>query len=983
MRRASVLKVPSRTREICVFCAATIRQSSSQRRHLTSSSKAPQSAAEAQVHKPEDAPAPPRRLTQAERMRKMLEAQMAKQQPTHPAPRSPVANGGHNRGQTNFPSNGYGSQRQPPVRQPLPQRRPPSNTFGGPGRNDNRERFASGPARRSNNYESLLGRREPLPNEGGIPPRYPGLNKRAEADKSAPWGAAEFGTGQLPRKNAPEGGSTGAGRGLNQENQNERTTTTPFKPQRLDQAELDELLGTVERAHRAYTPLSRELRPQCMHCGREDHLSRECPTKPVLREEPQDEDIVDEFSPSMERRRAKFAMDDSPKEVSNRYEQPERRRRNVERRTRRVTRYDDEEEDGYMDKAEMKRRRKEERKRLLEAEKAAAAPTPISLPEFISVANLAALLRVRVDEFVYKLEELGFEEVQTDHILNSEHAGLIAQEYNFEPIVQTEDEDLHAAPPLSAEEYAELPARPPVVTIMGHVDHGKTTILDYIRSSSVAASEFGGITQHIGAFSVPLASGKKITFLDTPGHSAFETMRARGANVTDIVVLVVAADDSVMPQTVEAIKHAQNAKVPIIVAINKIDKSQADQEAVKLDLGRHGIEVEDFGGDIQAIPVSGKTGQGIPDLEEAIVTLSEMLDHRADPQANVEGWVLEGSTKKSGKVATVLVRSGTLRVGDILVAGTTWARVRTLKNESGVAVDEVGPGMPVEVDGWREQPIAGDEVLQAVDEHQGQAVASTRAERLARDQMAIDMDAINESRRLDAERREAEKGSADAKNASTVYRTATDGPELVSFIVKGDVSGSVEAVIDSITSLGNAEIATRILRHGVGAPSEFDVQHAADAAGHIISFNTAIPNHVSQLAESKGVRIFNENIIYRVVENVKTMMEDRLTPRISQRVVGEGEIAMVFEIGLGGKRKLRVAGSKVRNGIITKGSKVKVFRKGEVVYDGTISSLKNQKKDVVEMRKDSECGVSFAGWEDFKEGDKVQCYEEESHRRTL
>jgi translation initiation factor IF-2 len=667
---------------------------------------------------------------------------------------------------------------------------------------------------------------------------------------------------------------------------------------------------------------------------------------------------------------------------------------------------DEEDVDRFVSKAERKRLRAEAKKA---AQLAKAEPTPIRLPEYISVANLASMLKIRTEDFVTKLVELGFEEVQNDHILNSEHAGLIAQEYNFEPIFQAEEEDgdLYPAPASSPEEYAELPARPPVVTIMGHVDHGKTTILDYMRSTSVAATEFGGITQHIGAFSVPLANGKKITFLDTPGHSAFETMRARGANVTDIVVLVVAADDSVMPQTVEAIKHAQAAKVPMIVAINKIDKQQANPDAVKLDLGRHGIEIEDFGGDVQAVCVSGKTGQGIPELEEAISTLSELLDHRADPNASVEGWVLEGTTKKSGRVATVLVRSGTLRQGTALVAGTTWTRVRSLRNEAGVVVEEAGPGIAVEVDGWRDQPIAGDEVLQAEDEQHATSVSELRVDKVEREQMARDMDAINESRRQEAERRQAEEAAEKAAangEEEVAVEAKTKGPEVVSFIIKGDVSGSVEAVIDSVSALGNAEVSARILRHGVGSPSEFDIQHAADAQGHVVNFNTAIPPHVARQAEEKGVKILDSNIIYRVVESVKELLSEKLKPKVIQKVMGEAEVAAIFEISLGGKKKMKVAGSKVRNGVVDRGTKARVLRKDRVVHDGmqhpsqrfhvlraqlliidtgTITSLKSQKKDVEQMRKDTECGISFDDWEDFNVGDRIQCYEEKLEKRSL
>jgi small GTP-binding protein len=349
----------------------------------------------------------------------------------------------------------------------------------------------------------------------------------------------------------------------------------------------------------------------------------------------------------------------------------------------------------------------------------AEAMTPINLPEFVSVSKLAQLTNVTYQEMAEKMEDLGFENTAHDHILGAEEAGLIAMEYNFDPTMGAQDEaeaeerDLKALPELAAEDKEFLPVRPPVVAIMGHVDHGKTTILDYLRKSSIAASEHGGITQHIGAFSVALSSGKTITFLDTPGHAAFLEMRKRGATVTDIIILVVAADDSVKPQTIEAIKHAQSAHVPIIVAVNKIDKEEANVDRVKQDLARHGVEIEDFGGETQVVPVSGKTGQGIDELEDAAVTLSEILDHRADTEGQVEGWVIEATTKSNGRVATVLVRRGTLKPGTIIVAGKTWARVRSLRNEAGVVQMSAGPGTPIEVDGWRDQPEAGDEVLQA------------------------------------------------------------------------------------------------------------------------------------------------------------------------------------------------------------------------------------------------------------------------------
>ncbi|KAJ4365854.1 translation initiation factor IF-2 [Neocucurbitaria cava] len=1012
MRRAHGFRVSS-TRDVCVFCAtrqlalAHTSSVSTQRRQLNSSSRAPQSA-EGIIYK--DANPAPKPMSQAQRMRQALAASAQFTPPAQPQ-------GGYMPpGQRNKPS--FGQQAPQAQRQPPPDRRPVNRggVFDGPGRNQNRDRFAPIARRDGGTSRSSDLRASPQP-------RYKvNMDSRLQVNTPA------FSAGHLRRQNEPQPGRA-------QIRVSEQSPAARPAPRRsiLDQDEIDKLLGntatTSSRPTKPFQPFARDANAQrkCWHCGSTDHMSNACSVKPTLREQPQQEQRKTMYRPpqsqrqeesvadaaeawarkqkgfmqtgqtsqpqededrrarnvEQDRRRNRFELDE-PMEVKNRYEEPERRKGG--NRGRRIQRDVEEDDDRpYMNKQERKRLRAEAKKA---AQAAKNGPTPISLPEYISVANLAGALRLRVEDFVQKLEELGFEEVQNDHILNAEHAGLIAQEYNFEPIFQAEEDDgdLYPAPAVEPEVYAELPARPPVVTIMGHVDHGKTTILDYMRSTSVAASEFGGITQHIGAFSVPLANGKKITFLDTPGHSAFETMRARGANVTDIVVLVVAADDSVMPQTVEAIKHAQAAKVPMIVAINKIDKQQADPDAVKLDLGRHGIEIEDFGGDVQAICVSGKTGQGIPELEEAITTLSEMLDHRADPQAAVEGWVLEGTTKKSGRVATVLVRSGTLRQGTALVAGTTWTRVRSLRNEAGVVVKEVGPGMAVEVDGWRDQPIAGDEVLQANDEQQATAVSELRTEKVEREQMARDMEAINESRRLEAERREAEeaaeKAAANGEEA-VVEEVKAAGPEVVSFIIKGDVSGSVEAVIDSVSALGNAEVSTRILRHGVGPPSEFDVSHAADAQGHIVNFNTSIPNHVAKLAEEKGVMILDSNIIYRVVENVRELLSEKLKPNVIQKVTGEAEIAAVFEIGLGGRKKMKVAGSKVRNGQIDRGTKARVLRGEVVVHDGVITSLKNQKKDVEQMRKDTECGIAFDEWEDFKVGDKIQCYEEKHEKRSL
>ncbi|KAL3426410.1 translation initiation factor IF-2 [Phlyctema vagabunda] len=650
--------------------------------------------------------------------------------------------------------------------------------------------------------------------------------------------------------------------------------------------------------------------------------------------------------------------------------------------------YDEEgeEETPVVSKQALKEQRKKEK-----AAKKAALPTPVLLPEYISVSNLAVALRIRFEDFVEKLYEMGFEEMSHDHILNSETAGLIAQEFNFEPIIDRGDaEDLKPRPP--PEDPSVLPQRPPVVTIMGHVDHGKTTLLDWLRKSSVAASEHGGITQHIGAFSVPMPGGKLITFLDTPGHAAFLSMRQRGANVTDIVILVVAADDSVKPQTIEAINHAKAAKVPVIVAINKIDKEDSNIEKVKQDLSRHGVEIEDYGGDTQVICVSGKTGQGMEELEEAAVTLSEIIDMRAEIDGQAEGWIIEASIKPIGKAATVLVKRGTLRTGDFVVAGRTWARIRALRNEAGIVIPEVGPGMPVEIDGWKELPEAGDQVLQAPDEAKAKAVMEFRVDLDERNKMAEDMEAINEFRKgVDDAReriREAAARAADAEAEGEEADADTEpqaqvGPKQIYFIVKGDVSGSVEAVVDSISGIGNGEVQPHILRSGVGQLNEFDIEHAAAAKGHVITFNTEIDESVASLAKYAKVGIIDNNVIYRLVDDVKAKLSEYLPPLITQRVLGEAEIAQVFEITIKGRTTRSIAGCKVRNGLVSKNAKVRVLRNGEKVFDGKLASLKNKKKDEMEMRKGMECGMGFENWFEFQVGDQVQCYEEKEEKRYL
>lgn len=607
---------------------------------------------------------------------------------------------------------------------------------------------------------------------------------------------------------------------------------------------------------------------------------------------------------------------------------------NARRKQQSSGRYDDDElEDEGGNRRRQRRKEKATRRNL-------GPPTPIYLPDFISVSNLAAVLRVNVETFGNKMCALGFEETNNDYILDAETAGLIAAEFNFEPIVDSGDsEDLYPQLPMDGPSVP--PPRPPVVTIMGHVDHGKTTLLDWLRKSSVADSEHGGITQHIGAFSVSMPGGRLITFLDTPGHAAFLSMRKRGANVTDIVILVVAADDSVMPQTIEAIKHAQDAQVPMIVAVNKIDKPESNIQRVKNDLARYGVEIEDFGGDTQVVCVSGKTGQGMAELEESVNALADILDMRAPTDGPAEGWVLEATTKKSGRIATVLIRRGTIRPGDVIVAGLAWAKVRSLHNEAGVEVEAAAPGTPVEVDGWKEPPAAGDEVLQAPDEQKAKSVVQFRIEAQKRDEMATEMIAVNEIRRLEHEKREQEKlkktqGLDEQTDDSEKPTLPVSTPSMkeVFFLIKADVSGSVEAILNSVSALGNSEVRPHIIRSGIGPITEFDIDHAAAAKAQVISFNTVIDPQMSRAAETAGVPVINQSIIYRLIEDVKAKLSDQLAPKKTQRVLGEAEVTQIFEINTKGREKIPVAGCKVRNGVISKNGKIRILRKKEIIYDG-------------------------------------------------
>ncbi|BFZ56438.1 translation initiation factor IF-2 [Savitreella phatthalungensis] len=633
------------------------------------------------------------------------------------------------------------------------------------------------------------------------------------------------------------------------------------------------------------------------------------------------------------------------------------------------------------------------------------------IPRSVTISNLSRLLSVRLETLQNKMQEAGFDDVSHDVVLTSDLASLLAEEFGYDSVVDEVNAfDLFPAPAPQPEAHAKLPTRPPVVTIMGHVDHGKTTLLDTLRKASVAAGEAGGITQHIGAFSVASQAdpSRTITFLDTPGHAAFESMRKRGADVTDMVVLVVAADDSVMPQTREAIRHARSANVPVIVALNKVDKPGAtakQMDKVKRDLLAEGVELEEFGGEVQCVAVSGLTGKGLDDLEEAILGLAEVVDIRAEPKASPEGWVLESSVKKGrGNVASVVIKRGTLSRAGFVVAGTSWCKVRALTDESGkVLTRGAGPGAPVEVSGWSSLPEAGDELLGAKDEKQAKLVVANRQLRIEQARQLQDIQAINDKRHRDRELALASEQSS--KNDPTLpldEPAEPTGPILVPIIVRADVSGSAEAVKDSLSALGTERVAPLFVDVGPGDVTESDISRASSAGALVVGLGCGYDSRrTEQLASRDHVNTAFDTVIYRLIDRVRDHLASKLPPILTTRVTAQLNILKVFTITVkqsGQATAKAVAGCRVVTGAVERASRVRVFRKafendvagedsekGELVYDGLLSSLKTGKEEVTKVNKGSECGLAFAdNFDGFKEGDLVQCYvEETSAPKTL
>ena len=604
-----------------------------------------------------------------------------------------------------------------------------------------------------------------------------------------------------------------------------------------------------------------------------------------------------------------------------------------------------------------KERREEMHNReLANAEREAAESKVLKITEFVTANDLASLMDIPVNKVIATCMNLGVM-VSINQRLDAETINIVAEEFGFE--TEFVSADVTEAIEHVEDKEEELQSRPPIVTVMGHVDHGKTSLLDYIRKANVIAGEAGGITQHIGAYNVKLNDGRHITFLDTPGHEAFTAMRARGAKVTDLAIIIVAADDDVMPQTIEAINHASAAGVPMVFAINKIDKPAANPDKIKEELANMNYLVEEWGGKYQSQDISAKKGIGVDELMEKVLLEAEMLDLKANPDRAAIGSVIESSLDKGrGYVATVLVQNGTLRVGDVILAGTNFGKVKAMFNERNQRVKEAGPATPVQVLGLNGAPTAGDTFNVMPTEQEAREIA-TKREQLQREL------GLRTKKRLGLE----ELGRRRALN---------DFHEL-NLVVKGDVDGSIEAISDALLKLSTPEVQVNVLHKGVGAISESDVTLAAASDAIIIGFQVRPSANARKEAEREGVEIRLYSVIYTAIEEVKDAMEGMLSPEIKEEITGTAEVLQTYHISKVGT----IAGALVRDGKIKRTSKVRVIRDGIVIYTGELGSLKRFKDDAKEVVSGYDCGLSVQGYNDIREGDLIEAYEEVEVKKTL
>ncbi|MDE1151098.1 MAG: translation initiation factor IF-2 [Micavibrio sp.] len=606
-------------------------------------------------------------------------------------------------------------------------------------------------------------------------------------------------------------------------------------------------------------------------------------------------------------------------------------------------------------------RRARERMRLKMAQAAPQAKQirEVIVPEVITVQELANRMSERMGDVVKKLMGLGIMATGNQPI-DADTAELVVGEFGH-TIKRVSESDVETGLKGAEDTEENLQPRPPVVTIMGHVDHGKTSLLDAIRSTNVVKGEAGGITQHIGAYQITTKSNRQITFIDTPGHAAFTEMRARGADVTDIVVLVVAADDSVMPQTVEAISHAKAAGKPMIIAINKCDLPTANPNKVRQELLQYEVVTEDMGGDSQSVEVSAKTRKGLETLEEAILLQAEVLHLRANADHTAVGAVIEARLEQGkGSVATVLVQKGTLKTGDIFVSGTEWGRVRTLHNDRGQLIKSVPPGQPTEVQGLTGTPEAGDDFVVVADEAKAREVTEFRL----RKKRALHA-AKSKGRSLDQMISDIQAGSA----------------KMLPVIIKGDVHGSVEAIVGALTKVTaeNKEVKVQVLHSGVGAITESDITLANASNAIIIGFNVRANPQARDMAKRDGVEVRYYSIIYEVIDEVKALLSGLLSPDLKEKFIGYAEIRKVFNVSKTGK----IAGCFVTEGLVKRGAKVRLLRDNVVIHEGTLKTLRRFKDEVREVQKGYECGMAFDNYDDIKDGDMIEAFEIESTARTL
>jgi translation initiation factor IF-2 len=605
-------------------------------------------------------------------------------------------------------------------------------------------------------------------------------------------------------------------------------------------------------------------------------------------------------------------------------------------------------------------RRKREREKLRQAglqQPRDKVMREVIIPEVITIQELANRMTERSVDVIKLLMAQG-EMHKINDVIDADTAELIVTEFGHTPKrVSEADVEEGFIGQVDTEENQE--SRPPVVTIMGHVDHGKTSLLDAIRKTNVVSGEAGGITQHIGAYQVTTPDGEKITFIDTPGHEAFTAMRARGAKVTDIVVLVVAADDGVMPQTVEAINHAKAGGVPLIVAINKMDKPDADPQRVRMDLLQHEVIVESVSGETLEVPVSALKQTGLDKLLEAIHLQSELLDLKANPKRSAEGVVIEAKLERGrGPVGTALVQRGTLRVGDIVVAGSAWGRVRALIDDRGETVSTAGPSVPVEILGFDSAPEAGDPFAVVENEGRAREITDYRVRK----------------------RRQTLGSAGTARTLEQMMQQLKEaGRKEFELLVKGDVQGSVEAIAGALRKIGNDEVEARIVHSGVGGITESDIALANASKAVVIGFNVRANAQAKALADQSGVEIRYYNIIYDLVDDVKAAMSGLLAPTLREIFLGNAQILEVFNISKIGK----VAGCRVTDGKVERGAKVRLIRDNVVIHEGTLSTLKRFKDEVREVPAGQECGMAFANYQDIRAGDVIECFNVETIARSL